>query len=159
MKISVHDAFINKNDYKCFCPKCKQKFSPKFPIIKQRKPKAFLVIQDLNEFSSEKYFLTEGVNICGRLSTNTDENSKVQLNVNDRFMSRNHFALEVTFLNSSCTFRIKDLAFDKNKTFVKNTVKNSKSSFELVRNTEFQKIYSGDEIKAGETKMKLFATK
>ncbi len=159
VKVSVHDALFKSKGFRCFCPRCKEPIDTHFTNRKNQNKKAFLLISSLVHNKTYKYYLSEGENIFGRKSdTLVNVPNYHALEVIDKFMSRLHFSITVDNSLLTASYVIKDLAVDKNKTFIRKSIIGNIDFFKVVDNNIKEILDNGDVLKAGNTQLKFYIT-
>ena len=139
------------------CPICKTKnklILPKNQKMTEEKTlvqsslgdvKGWLVVHD-ESTSQQTLTLKSGKNVVGRKSESKP--CEVMVDTEDSYMSRNHFAIEISLGNKGLEYLVFDVT-STNGTFI-NANKNNKLS-----QTDQVYLQDGDTIQAGRTKMVL----
>jgi pSer/pThr/pTyr-binding forkhead associated (FHA) protein len=139
------------------CPICKTKnklILPKNQKMTEEKTlvqsslgdvKGWLVVHD-ESTSQQTFTLKSGKNVVGRKSESKP--CEVMVDTEDSYMSRNHFAIEISLGNKGLEYLVFDVT-STNGTFI-NANKNNKLS-----QTDQVYLQDGDTIQAGRTKMVL----
>ena len=169
-KMSLNIKVIENQKANVKCPSCKQFFKPfeilteeqkqqiereanrkkEEPEIEEKKAVGWLVVHD-EKTHAQTFDLFDGVQVIGKKSA--AKPCDIMIEIDDPYLSRNHFSINVKTAGSRSTFLLKDNQ-SANGTFVETTlIGNFEKQLRRLREGEEVYIEDGAIIQAGDTKI------